>query len=74
MVIKMNNDILLVIIRTMLVLIILFLLTKCMGKKQVSQMNIFDYLIGITIGSIAADIALDIEKNFASGLVAVLIF
>lgn len=74
MVIIMNNEIMLVIIRTLLVLIILFLLTKCMGKKQVGQMNIFDYLIGITIGSIGADIALDIEKNFASGVVALLIF
>ena len=45
-----------------------------MGKKQVSQMNMFDYITGITIGSIVADISLDIEKNLIIGLVAILIY
>ena len=70
----MNNEILLVIYRTGIILIILFISTKCMGKKQVSQMNMFDYLIGITIGSIASDIALDIEKNIVSGILSLEIF
>lgn len=70
----MDNELLAVIVRTILVLIILFFLTKLMGKKQVSQMNIYDYLIGITIGSIAADIALDIEKSIIAGVVSLLIY
>lgn len=70
----MDNEILLVVFRTILVLIILFVLTKCMGKKQVSQMNIYDYLVGITIGSIAADIALDIDKDMIAGIVSLAIF
>lgn len=70
----MNNEILMILERTVLVLIILFVLTKCMGKKQVSQMNIFDYLIGITIGSIAADISLDIEKNIIAGILSLVIY
>lgn len=37
-------------------------------------MNIFDYLIGITIGSIGADIALDVEKGIGAGVVSLLIF
>lgn len=45
-----------------------------MGKKQVSQMNLYDYIIGITIGSVVADISLDIEKNFLFGVIALLIF
>lgn len=45
-----------------------------MGKKQVSQMNIFDYIIGITIGSIAADVSLDIDKNFLSGIICLIIY
>ena len=56
--------------RTILVLILLFILTKIMGKKQVSQLSLFDYIIGITIGSIAADISLDIEKNLMSGIIS----
>lgn len=70
----MNNELLLIIFRTILVLIVLFLLTKFMGKKQVSQMNIYDYLIGITIGSVAADIALDTDKDIVSGIVSLIIF
>lgn len=70
----MNNEILMILGRTILILIILFILTKCMGKKQVSQMNIFDYLIGITIGSIAADISLDIEKNIIAGTISLIIY
>lgn len=70
----MDNEFLSIIFRTILILVILFLLTKCMGKKQVSQMNIYDYLIGITIGSIAADISLDIEKDIFSGIISLVIY
>lgn len=70
----MNNEFLSVIGRTILVLVILFVLTKWMGKKQVSQMNMYDYLIGITIGSIAADISLDIEKNVIAGVISLAIY
>lgn len=70
----MDNELLLVIVRTILVLVILFVLTKLMGKKQVSQMNMYDYIVGITIGSIAADISLDIEKNMIAGIVALAIY
>jgi len=45
-----------------------------MGKKQVSQMSMFDYITGITIGSIVADISLDIEKNLLSGIICLLIY
>lgn len=60
--------------RTILVLIILFFITKMMGKKQISELNFFDYVVGITIGSIAADISLDIEKNMIAGIVALFIY
>lgn len=70
----MNNELFIISYRTILVLIILFILTKIMGKKQVSQMNAYDYLIGITIGSIAADISLDIEKNLLGGITALIIY
>ena len=63
-----------VVFRTVLVLIILFVLTRIMGKKQVSQMNMYDYLVGITIGSIAADISLDIEKDMIAGVVSLVIY
>lgn len=45
-----------------------------MGKKQISQMNLYDYIIGITMGSIAADISLDIEKNIIAGVTSLVIY
>ena len=68
------NTIIDVIIRTIISLITLFIFTKLMGKKQISQLNIFDYVVGITIGSIAADISLDTNKNLVDGIIAMLIY
>lgn len=68
------NDFLNICFRTILVLIILFFITKMMGKKQISELNFFDYVVGITIGSIAADISLDIEKDMIAGIAALFIY
>lgn len=38
-------------------IIILFIVTKILGNKQISQLNMFDYVNGITIGSVAAEMA-----------------
>ena len=46
---------------TLVSLAVMFLLTKLMGSKQVSQMTLFDYVVGITIGSIAAELATELE-------------
>lgn len=40
----------------------LFLMAKLMGHRQISQMGVFDYINGITIGSIAAELATDLES------------
>lgn len=68
------SDFLNICFRTILVLVILFFITKMMGKKQISELNFFDYVVGITIGSIAADISLDIEKNMIAGIAALFIY
>lgn len=68
------NDTLGILFRTLLIIVILFILAKLMGKKQISQLNLFDYIIGITIGSIAADISLDLEKDLVAGLLCLTIY
>lgn len=40
----------------------LFIIAKIMGHKQMSQLDFFDYITGITIGSIAAELATELEK------------
>lgn len=44
-----------------------------MGHKQVAQLDFFDYINGITIGSIAAELATDLEKPWKS-LIAMLVY
>ena len=40
----------------------LFVIAKIMGHKQMSQLDFFDYISGITIGSIAAELATELEE------------
>lgn len=68
------NELANITLRTFLILVLIFILFKLMGKKQVSQMSMFDYIIGITIGSVVADISLDIEKSLSSGIACILIY
>lgn len=42
-------------------IVVLFLLAKLIGARQVSQMTLFDYVVGITIGSVAAELAVEIQ-------------
>ena len=63
-----------VFIRNVVTIVVLFLLAKVMGKKQISQLNLFDYIVGITIGSVAADISLDLNKSFLDGVICMLVF
>ena len=41
---------------------VLFLIAKFLGHKQVAQLDFFDYITGITIGSIAAEMATELEE------------
>lgn len=66
-------EILQVLIMSAVSLAVLFLLTKLMGNKQVSQLSMFDYIIGISIGSIAAEMATELE-NPENPLAAMIVY
>jgi uncharacterized membrane protein YcaP (DUF421 family) len=51
----------------------LFVIAKILGHRQISQMDFFDYITGITIGSIAAELATELEKPWKP-LVAMIIY
>ena len=51
----------------------LFIIAKVMGHKQMAQLDFFDYITGITIGSIAAELATELEKPWKP-LVAMVIY
>ncbi|WP_151733975.1 DUF421 domain-containing protein ['Paenibacillus yunnanensis' Narsing Rao et al. 2020] len=56
--------------RTFFAVVVLFFLTKLLGKRQVSQLSFFEYITGITVGSLAAYISLDTDKTWHLGLIA----
>lgn len=55
-------------------IIVLFLLTKWIGNKQMSQLSMFDYVNGITIGSIAAEMATAEKGELLDPLVAMTLY
>ncbi len=63
-----------VLLRSIISIVVLFILTKLMGAKQISQLTFFDYAIGISIGSIAADIAADIESSYLDAVISMGIY
>lgn len=55
-------ELLKVILTALLSAAALFIIAKVMGHKQMSQLDFFDYITGITIGSIAAELATELEE------------
>jgi len=51
-----------IVLTSVLSYLVLFGLAKLMGRRQISQLDMFDYITGITIGSIAAELATELEK------------
>ena len=60
--------------RVLFAFIILFFVTKLIGKKQVSELNLFDYVISISIGNFAAEIAMNLDYQVMNGIVSVILF
>ncbi|WP_054023098.1 DUF421 domain-containing protein [Bacillus sp. FJAT-28004] len=59
-----------IVLRTLAAITILFALTKVLGKRQISQLSLFEYITGISIGNIAAYISLDLDNLWFLGLVS----
>ena len=68
------SELLNVTVRAISSLVTLFLITKMLGKKQVSQLSLFDYVIGISIGNFAAEMTINLESNEINGIWAVVLF
>ncbi len=66
-------DILNVILTSFLSVIALFAITKVLGHKQMAQLDFFDYVTGITIGSIGAELATELEESWKP-LIAMLVY
>lgn len=60
--------------RTLLSVLVLFLMTKLLGKRQVSQLSLFEYITGITIGSLAAYISLEMDSEWYLGVISLFVW
>lgn len=68
------SELVLILIRSVMAFLLLLVMTRIMGKKQISQLTFFDYCVGITIGSIAATMSVDQNVKITNGLIALIIW
>jgi uncharacterized membrane protein YcaP (DUF421 family) len=66
-------DIVKVVLTAILSVGALFAIAKLMGHKQVAQLDFFDYISGITIGSVAAELATELEAPWKP-LIALVVY
>jgi uncharacterized membrane protein YcaP (DUF421 family) len=63
-----------IVFRTLAAIVILFILTKVLGKRQISELSLFEYITGISIGNIAAYVSLDLDNLWYLGIVSLLVW
>lgn len=63
-----------IIILGMVSFIVLFILSKIMGYRAISELSFFDYVVGITIGSIAAEMSTNIDMEWWKGVTAMAVY
>lgn len=63
-----------IILRSFLFIFILIFITRILGKKQISEITFFEYISGITIGSIAGEVIMGLDRNIMHGVVSIVVF
>lgn len=63
-----------VVIKSISLLVILFFMTKLLGTKHMSKMNVFEYISGIVLGGIVAIHTIDPDKNISYAIIAMVIW
>ncbi len=63
-----------IVIRSFSIIIGLFIISKLLGKKQLSKLSFFEYVVGITIGDIAGTLSMDAELNLVNGIISIFIW
>jgi uncharacterized membrane protein YcaP (DUF421 family) len=61
-------DFTVILIRSFIAFIVLFILARVMGTKQIAQLTFFDYVVGITIGNLAGALTLDLHTKILNGI------
>ncbi len=67
-------DVVKVVIFSVAAFVMLFIISKLLGKKQIAELNFVDYAVGISLGSIASEWATDYESPWYHYVIAMAIF
>ena len=59
-------------LRVAIAFFVLFVLTRIMGRKEISQMTFFNFVSAIAIGSIAANLAVNSNLSILNGVLALM--
>ena len=68
------SDWTLIFIRSVIFIVVLIVMTRILGKKQISEISFFEYVSGITIGSIAGEVIMGLDRNIGHGVLAIAVF
>ena len=68
------NEYLILFIRSVVTYFTLVLFARIMGRKQISQLTYFDYVVGITIGSIASTASVEKNVDIYEGIFCIIIW
>ncbi|WP_257967877.1 DUF421 domain-containing protein [Peribacillus deserti] len=60
--------------RSLIFIVVLFVVTKILGKKHISQLSFFEYITGITLGDIAGEVILGEDMHIMHGVAGILVF
>lgn len=63
-----------VVVNSVVSFVFLFIVSKLLGKKQIAQLEFIDYAVGISLGSIASEWAIEVEQPFYHYLVSMTIY
>lgn len=67
-------DILRTVIRSIMLIVGLFIITKLLGKKQLSSLSFFEYIVGITVGDIAGTLSMDPNLSLKDGIASMIVW
>ena len=68
------NPYLEVLLRTLLAIAVLLLLARLDGSKQISQLTFYDYIVGISAGSIAASMCIERDVDIWYAIIGIALF
>ncbi|WP_202079240.1 DUF421 domain-containing protein [Caldalkalibacillus salinus] len=67
-------DMVVILVRGLLGFILLFFFTRLIGKKQINQITYFEYIVGIAIGGIAAELTFSPDVRMANFILGMVIW